>query len=193
MLLSWILSYQDLHMIALPGLIISILILCRITYSILALFHLAYLSFKSFTQYFTYKLQASTFLYILSTQYSILEVVLQSYLHRYSSYCGRVTIHLHRYSSYCGSVSTQLIWMKDRWFKLLTPLWLYIQKFYSLGVRTFAFWPQTFSEMVASALHEEKERWFLGRKILSFWWYIILRSIEEFLYHDVKTFLVHSV
>ena len=37
--LSWILSYQDLHMIAFPGLITSILFLCRITNSILAHFY----------------------------------------------------------------------------------------------------------------------------------------------------------
>ena len=35
-------------------------------------------------------------------------VVLKSYLHRYSSYCGSVTIYLHRYSSYCGSVTIYL-------------------------------------------------------------------------------------
>ena len=69
---SWILSYQDLHMIAFPGLIISILFLYRITYSILAHFYLVYSSFTSLTQYFTYKLQASIFSYILSTQYSVL-------------------------------------------------------------------------------------------------------------------------
>jgi hypothetical protein len=46
MFLSWILSYQNLHMIALPGLIISILFLCRVTYSILAHFYLVYLSSK---------------------------------------------------------------------------------------------------------------------------------------------------
>ena len=90
MFLSWILSYQDLHMIAFPGLIISILSRCRITYSLLAHFYLVHLSLKSSTLIsFQPCLHSST-----------------SYLHRYSSYCGSVTIYLHRYSSYCGSVST---------------------------------------------------------------------------------------
>jgi hypothetical protein len=76
MFLSWILPYQDLHMIALPGLIISILFLCRITYSILAHFYLVYLSYKSPTLIsFKLCLHSST-----------------SYLHRYSSYCGSVTM-----------------------------------------------------------------------------------------------------
>ena len=69
---SWILSYQYLHMIAFPGLIVSILFLYRITYSILAHFYLVYSSFTSLTQYFTYKLQASIFSYVLSMQYSVL-------------------------------------------------------------------------------------------------------------------------
>ena len=76
MFLSWILSYQDLHMIAFPGLIISILFLCRITYSILAHFYLVYSSLKSPTLIsFQLCLHSST-----------------SYLHRYSSYCGSVKI-----------------------------------------------------------------------------------------------------
>ena len=75
-LLSWILSNQDLHMIAFLGLKISILFLCRVTYSILAHFYLVYLSLKSPTL-----------------------ISFQLCLHSYTSY-------LHRYSSYCGSVST---------------------------------------------------------------------------------------
>ena len=35
-------------------------------------------------------------------------VVLKSYLHRYSSYCGSVKSYLHRYSSYCGSAKSYL-------------------------------------------------------------------------------------
>ena len=79
-------------MIALPGLIISILILCKITYSIWAYFYLVYLSLKSPTLIsFQLCLHSST-----------------SYLHRYSSYCGSVKSYLHRYSSYCGSVKSYL-------------------------------------------------------------------------------------
>ena len=83
MFLSWILSYQDLHMIAFPGLIISILFLCRITYSILAHFYLVYLSLQSPT--------------LISFQLCLCSST--SYLDRYSSYCGSVTIYLHRYST----------------------------------------------------------------------------------------------
>ena len=61
MFLSWILSYQNLHMIALPGLIISILFCCRIAYSIIAHFICSIYTFKSLTQDFTI-LDSSTYL-----------------------------------------------------------------------------------------------------------------------------------
>ena len=92
MFLSWILSYQDLHMIAFLGLKISILFLCRVTYSILAHFYLVYLSLKSPT--------------LISFQLCLWSST--SYLHRYSSYCGSVKSYLHRYSSYCGSIKSYL-------------------------------------------------------------------------------------
>ena len=72
MFLSWILSYEDLHKIALPGLIISILFLCIVSYSVLAHFILSIYTVQSLTQYFTCKLHTFTFLYVLSTQYSVL-------------------------------------------------------------------------------------------------------------------------
>ena len=72
MFLSWILSYEDLHKIALPGLIISILFLCIVSYSALAHFILSIYTIKSLSQYLTYKIQASTFPDVLSTQYSVL-------------------------------------------------------------------------------------------------------------------------
>ena len=44
-----------------------------------------------------------------------------------------------------------------------------------------------------ASLREAKAFRFLGCKILSFSWYIILRRRDEFLYHGVKTFVVCSV
>ena len=81
--LSWILSYQYLHMIAFPGLIISILFCCRISYSILAHFIWSIYCLSCLL------LWASSFIYI-------------PLCHIYAGilpYCGSVTICLHRYSS----------------------------------------------------------------------------------------------
>ena len=65
MFVCWILSYQDLQIVALSGLIISILFCCRITYSILACFIWSINMVKSHTHYFaTYKLLASSTAYL---------------------------------------------------------------------------------------------------------------------------------
>jgi hypothetical protein len=97
-----LLSYQDLYMIALPGLIISILFCCRITYSILAHFIWSVYTIKSFTQNSTtYKLTAaSSFLYGISMQsfFHTVVVLLITY-GVIVLYCGSDTIYLHRYSS----------------------------------------------------------------------------------------------
>ena len=53
--------------------------------------------------------------------------------------------------------------------------------FFRLGFSSFAFLWQTFSEMEASIFMQSESVSILGCKILSFSWYIILGSHEEFL------------
>jgi hypothetical protein len=105
MFLFWILPYQDLHMIAWPRLIITILFCCRISYSILAHFYfgpfilIAVYSFLAFSTY----LEASYFFYVpLWHMYAGILPFYSSviiYLHMILPYCGSVTIYLLRYSS----------------------------------------------------------------------------------------------
>ena len=132
-LLSWTLSYQDLHMIALPGLLISILFFCRISYSILAHFiwSMYPLSHLLSILLISFKLLYFLMFYLHSIQYW--GSVSWPYLWRYSSilqywyyhiytgilpYCSHTLVvilsYLHRYSSDCGSVtfiSTQVFFI----------------------------------------------------------------------------------
>ena len=93
MFLSWVLSYQDLHMTVLPGLIISILFHCRINYSILAHFSWSIYTIRSLTQYLFFN--ASSIYISLLPIYTVFshEVVLLDHIYTgILQYCGCVIL-----------------------------------------------------------------------------------------------------
>ena len=62
-----------------------------------------------------------------------------------------------------------------------------------MGVVVLRFRDEPSVRWKLASLREAKAFRFLGFKFSHFCWYIILRSREEFIYRDVKSFLVCSV